>query len=191
MTNRQRSRDDVIRAAGKLFAERGFHGTSMRDLGEELGLLGSSLYSHIDGKNQLLIEVIASGATLFQDLADEVLASDASPEEQLHALMVGHVRIVVAHLDEARTFLNEARFLPDDDRSLVIAMRDRYEGAFRTVIERGQERGAFRTELDAGVASILVLSVLNALERWYRPEGRRSPEEVAGLMYAFVVEGIS
>ncbi len=56
------SRDDVVRAAARLFAERGYHGTSMRDLGAELGLFGSSLYSHVGSKQELLVEVVATGA---------------------------------------------------------------------------------------------------------------------------------
>ena len=66
MTSSRHSRDDVIDAAGRLFAERGYHGTSMRDLGKALGLHGSSLYSHVSSKEDLLVEVVQRGAELFQ-----------------------------------------------------------------------------------------------------------------------------
>ena len=68
-------------------------------------------------------------------------------------------------------------------------MRDRYEAAVRAVIERGVERGDFAAE-DVGLAAILVLSVLNAFERWYRPEGERTPGELAADMHAFVLGGL-
>jgi AcrR family transcriptional regulator len=189
LPEQQRSRDDVVRAAGRLFAERGFHGTSMRDLGNEVGLLGSSLYSHVSGKDELLVAVVSRGAALFQSLADAVLASDLDPPGQLAMLVEGHVAIVAANLPEARTILNEARFLPDDSRHAIVAMRDRYEAAVRVVIGRGVERGDFAVE-DAGLAAILVLSVLNAFERWFRPDGERTPEDLAGEMYRFVLGGL-
>lgn len=185
----QRSRDDVIRAAGRLFAERGFHGTSMRHLGNELGLLGSSLYSHVSGKDELLVAVVSRGAALFQALADEVLASDLDPPHQLRMLVEGHVAIVDDNLDEARTILNEARFLPDTARQPIVAMRDRYEAAVRTVIERGIATGDF-TAPDPGLAAILVLSVLNAFERWFRPDGTSTRQQLAADMYGFVRGGL-
>jgi AcrR family transcriptional regulator len=162
----------------------------MRDLGEELGLLGSSLYSHIDGKNELLIEVIRRGGSMFQDLADGVLATTVAPAEQLRLLIRGHVQIVVDHLDEARTFLNEARFLQPQERTVVLEMRDRYEQTYRRVIERGVACGDFSAQRDPALMAILILSLLNALERWYRPAGPNDPDEISQRMFEFVAHGI-
>ncbi len=186
-----KTREDVVRAAGRLFAERGYHGTSMRDLGQELGILGSSLYSHIDGKDQLLVEVIRRGAAMFQGLADEVMASPGTAAERMRALVEGHVRIITEHVDEAATFLNELRFLPVEDRAGLIALRDGYQRAFRRLIEEGVEAGEFRPIEDPAMTSTFVLSVLNALVRWYRPAGPAEPDEIASRMYEFVMEGLT
>jgi len=185
-----RNRQDVVRAAGRLFAARGFHGTSMRDLGEELGLLGSSLYSHVESKEQLLVEVVQQGAALFQAHADAVAGGAMSPADKVAALIRGHVDIISTHQDQSATFLNEARFLPAEAREPIVAMRDRYEATFREVIAEGIAAGAFRPQNPA-LASIMVLSVLNAMTRWYRPGGSRSAEEIAAAMTDFVIEGLS
>lgn len=188
--SRQRSREDVVRAAGRLFAERGFHGTSMRDLGSEVGLLGSSLYSHVAGKHELLVEVVRRGAELFQRLAEDVLSTDTEATDQLRMLIAGHVRIVVDNLDEARTILNEARFLAPEERAPIVDMRNRYEDAYRTVIARGVERGEFDRSVDPAFGAINVLSLLNAIERWYRPDGAMGPADVAAAMSRFVERGL-
>jgi AcrR family transcriptional regulator len=180
-----------VSAAGRLFAERGFHGTSMRDLGSELGLLGSSLYSHVAGKNELLVEVIRRGSGLFQGLADGVMAEDLTPLDRLERLIRGHVAIVIDHLDHARTFLNEARFLPPEERAEVVEMRNRYERTFRRVIEDGIAAGEFREGQDPTMAAILILSVLNALVRWYRPTGPTTAAQIADDMVEFVMKGIA
>ena len=186
----RRNREDVVRAAGRLFAERGFHGTSMRDLGGELGMLGSSLYSHIGGKAELLLEVIGRGSAMFQALADEVLAADVAPTEQLRRLIEGHVGIVVGHIDIARTFLNEARFLGDAEHGTVVEMRDRYEKAYRTVLERGRAAGELPGVADPRLAAIFILSILNSVDRWYRPDGGVTPEELAVDIHRFVLDGL-
>ncbi|MDH4117326.1 MAG: TetR/AcrR family transcriptional regulator [Acidimicrobiia bacterium] len=171
MTTIRNTRDDVVRAAGRLFADRGYHGTSMRDLGKELGLHGSSLYSHITSKEALLVDVVMRGAELFEEVANRALETDAAAVERLRRLVVGHVDVVLDHLDEARTFLNEARSLEPEHRATVVTARDRYEQAVRTIIGGGVESGEFAASVDPRMSSIYLLSILNALDRWYRPEG--------------------
>ena len=185
------SRADVVTAAGRLFAERGYHGTSMRDLGRELGLQGSSLYSHITSKEDLLVEVVEQGADLFEASAAAALQSSAEPAEQLRALIAGHLAVVLDHLDTARTFLNEARALDDDHRQRVVKARDRYEHAFRDVIRRGKERGVYGPEVDPKVAAIFILSILNAVDRWYSASGRLSRGELVDELYSFVSSGLA
>ena len=161
----------------------------MRDLGEELGLLGSSLYSHVESKDQLLVEVVERGAALFQSLADGVTSSSAPPGEKLAALVRGHIAIITDNQDESATFLNEARFMPETARSAIVAMRDRYEATFRSIVEDGIDTGEFRPQ-NATLSSIMILSVLNALTRWYRPDGGRTSQEVAEAMVDFVMDGV-
>ena len=63
---RRKNRADVVTAASAMFAEQGFHGTSMRDLGKKLGLMGSSLYSHVVSKDELLVDVVRAASSRFQ-----------------------------------------------------------------------------------------------------------------------------
>ena len=144
MVTTRNTREDVVRAAGRLFAERGYHGTSMRDLGRELGLLGSSLYSHVSSKQDLLVEVVAEGARLFEASAAKALATEGNAADRLRALIAGHVDVMLDNLEVARTFLNEARMLDARHRKQIVAARDHYEQAFRDVIREGLEDGSFR-----------------------------------------------
>lgn len=185
------SRHDVVEAAGRLFADRGYHGTSMRDLGRELGLNGSSLYAHVDSKEDLLVAVVEQGAELFTRAARAAGAVEDDPVHELHALIAGHVRVVLEHRDVAQTFLNEARALDDQHRSKVIAARDRYEQAFRDVIARGVADGTFAAPAGVGVASIFVLSILNALDRWYDPAGALDQPALVDAIHAFVLDGLT
>ena len=171
MVTTRNSRSDVVRAAGRLFADRGYHGTSMRDLGKEVGLLGSSLYSHVSSKQDLLVEVVEEGARLFEQSAERALTAEGTATDRLHALIAGHADVVIDNIEVARTFLNEARVLDAAHRARIVEARDHYEEAFRGVIREGTGDGSFSTDVDPKTASIFILSILNAIERWYRPDG--------------------
>ena len=186
MVTTRNSRDDVVRAAGRLFAERGYHGTSMRDLGKELGMLGSSLYSHVSSKQDLLVEVVEEGARLFEASAAQALAAGGSPAERLDALVAGHVDVVVDNIEVARTFLNEARMLDSRHRRRVLAARDHYEAVFRGVVLAGVGDGTFRAGFDEKMAAIYILSVLNAVERWYDPAGELDRDALVESLFSFV-----
>ena len=191
MVTVRNSRSDVIDAAGRLFAERGYHGTSMRELGKELGLLGSSLYSHVESKQDLLVEVVEEGARLFQASAEQALSIEGKARVRFDALVVGHVDVVMDNVDVARTFLNEARMLDIDHRQRVIEVRDHYEGVFRSVLDEGIRDGSFRFDIDPKTTSIFILSVLNALERWYDPTGPIDRQGLANGLKRFVIDGIA
>jgi len=191
MVTTRNSRDDVVRAAGRLFADRGYHGTSMRDLGKELGLLGSSLYSHVSSKQDLLVEVVEEGSRLFEASAEKALATEGTASDRLQALIAGHVDVVVDNIEVARTFLNEARMLDGEHRSRIIAARDHYEEAFRSVIREGMADGSLGREVDPKIVSILILSILNAIERWYRPDGELDRDALVTEVSSFVSSALS
>ena len=183
-------RAEIIEAAIALFREHGYHGTSMRDLGRELGLLGSSLYSHIDGKQSLLVEVVDRGAAEFQASVDAASEEGDDAVARLRALIAGHIGVVLDHRDEVRTYLNEASALDEAHRSQVIAARDQYEAAFRDTIEDGIVDGSFRPDVDSKTAAIFILSILNAIDRWYRDTGPMDRAELTSRVSAFILEGI-
>ncbi len=189
-TTARHSRETVIKAAGKLFASRGYHGTSMQDLGNELGLLKSSIYSHVSSKEDLLLEVVRRAEQLFSQSARRALSSGGGDKERLRALVTGHLQVILDHHDEASTFLHEARALDERYREAVLAARDRYEDVFRRVIRSGIRSGEFDSRTDPVAATIFVLSLLNAVVRWYRPDGRLGPQELTEEMWRFIGSGI-
>ncbi|MDX1447663.1 MAG: TetR/AcrR family transcriptional regulator [Acidimicrobiia bacterium] len=191
MTDVRNSRADVVQAAGRLFAERGYHGTSMRDLGRELGLHGSSLYSHISSKEDLLVDVVQRAAELFEASARAALQTPGSARDRLRALVAGHVDVLLDHVDEARTFLNEARALDESYRDRVVAARDGYERTFRTVLADGVGSGEFRSDLDPVLTGILILSVLNSVDRWYRPDGKLGRSDLVDAILEFCMDGVA
>jgi len=176
---------DVVAAAGRLFATRGYEGTSMRDLGSELGLLGSSLYSHVGSKQDLLVEVVGRGAELFQSSVDRALAMDGNARDRLRSMVAGHLDVVLDYRDEGRTFLNEARSLDGEHRNEILFARNTYEAAFRAVLEEGARDGSITMVVEPSIGAIFLLSIVNAVERWFREEGNLSRADLVEKVLEF------
>lgn len=178
------TRADVVEAAGEMFATFGYEATSMRRLGKELGLVGSSLYSHVGSKQDLLVEVVVRGADLFEASVENA-PTDGTGLERLRALIAGHINVVLDHRAQVKTFLNEARSLDDTHRDAIRRVRNRYEEAFRSAIRQGVSDGSMDPHTNPALASIFILSILNAIDRWYSTSGRLSRTGLVDEVIAF------
>jgi TetR/AcrR family transcriptional regulator, cholesterol catabolism regulator len=161
-------RTELTRAAARLFAEKGYHGTSVGDLAQALGVQKGSLYAHIDSKADLLWEVASEGAAAFHAALDGV-PEDAPVVDRISGAMRAHLRVVVEQLDVATVFVREWRYLEGERRDAFVAERRRYEERFRALFREGRELGELRTDLDDGTAALLALSAVNWAYTWLRP----------------------
>jgi TetR/AcrR family transcriptional regulator, cholesterol catabolism regulator len=180
-------RDEVTRTAARLFAERGFHGTSMGDLADALGMQKGSLYSHTGSKQQLLFETMREGAQAFHAALDEA-PEDAPAVERIRLALRGHLRVVAEQLDVATVFTREWRYLDDEYRTEIVTERRRYEERFRALFREGVETGELRSDLDASTAALLALSAANWAYTWLAPG--RDTDALADRFTAILVDGI-
>jgi AcrR family transcriptional regulator len=180
-------RDELTRTAARLFAERGFHGTSMGDLADALGVQKGSLYSLTASKQELLFETMRQGAEAFHAALDAVPEQAPAPE-RVRAALRGHLRVVAEQLDVATVFTREWRYLEGDRRDEVLAERRRYEERWRALFRDGVEAGDLRTDLDVAAAALLVLSAANWAYTWL--VSGRDTDELADRFTAILVDGI-
>ncbi len=182
-------RQEIVDAAETLFAERGYHHTSMQDLGEATGMLRGSLYAHIQSKDELLVEIVQRAAAQFLDGMAEIVHGPGTVPHRLREAFRHHVRVVTGNLAAAAVFLFEWRHLPPDVRKDIAGRRDRYEGLWRSLLSEGQADGTLSVE-DPAVAAIFLLSAGNWLAQWYRPGGRLSADQVADQFFRLAMDGI-
>ena len=180
-------RDELTRQAARLFAERGFHGTSMGDLADALGVQKGSLYSLTGSKQELLFQTMREGAFAFHAALDAIPEEAPAVERIRHALR-GHLRVVAEQLDVATVFTREWRYLEDAYREEILAERRRYEERWRALFQEGVESGDLRTDVDVGAAALLVLSAANWAYTWLVPD--RDTDELADRFTALLVDGI-
>ena len=171
-------RRQIETVASQLFRERGYAGTGMREIARALQLQGASLYAHVGSKEDVLISIVDRAADRFAAAINAHASGEAQPRERLRAMIRAHVSVLTDDLAAAAVYLQEWRFLGSERRAIVLAERDAYERAFRRVITEGIESGAFR-RVDAKVAARSLLSSLNGIAGWWRPDGPLSAAAVA------------
>jgi AcrR family transcriptional regulator len=159
----------------------------MGDLAEALGVQKGSLYSLTGSKQQLLYETMREGARAFHAALDAV-PEDAPPVERIRLALRGHLEVVARQLDVATVFTREWRYLEDAYRDEIVAERRRYEERWRALFREGVESGGLRTDLDAGAATLLVLSAANWAYTWLMPG--RDTHELADRFTAILVDGV-
>jgi AcrR family transcriptional regulator len=180
-------RDELVRTAAGLFAERGYHGTSMGDLAGAMGVQKGSLYSLTRSKQALLADALHAGAAAFHAALDGVPDDEPALERIRHALRA-HLRVLVAQLDVATVFTREWRYLEGEQRAGFVAERRRYEERWRSLFRDGVERGELRTDLDVEAAALLVLSAANWAYTWLRPGA--DTDALADRFLAILVDGV-
>jgi TetR/AcrR family transcriptional regulator, cholesterol catabolism regulator len=180
-------REELTREAARLFAERGFHGTSMDALAQALGVQKGSLYSLTGSKQELLFETMRGGANAFHAALDAV-PEDATAVERVREALRGHLRVVAEQLDVATVFTREWRYLEGAYRDEIVAERRRYEERWHGLLRDGVESGDLRTDLDIGATTLLVLSAANWAYTWLEPG--RNTDALADRFTAILVDGM-
>ena len=191
-TTRRREIEDV---ASSLFRERGYSGTSVRDIARALDIQGASLYAHVASKQDVLWAIVDRMATRFEAAADAALEvadaePDADPGTRLAALVRAHVGVITDDVERASVFVHEWRSLSTERRAEIGRRRDDYERRVRTLIAEGSATGTF-TEVDPVVAAAYLLTAINGIVSWYRPDGRVRPETLADAYADIALRSVS
>jgi TetR/AcrR family transcriptional regulator, cholesterol catabolism regulator len=168
-------RDRLLDAAAKLFCQRGYHATSMRDIAKAVDMLSGSIYYHFNSKQEMLLAVYAEGARRIGALVDAAVARETDPWKRLEAASAAHLNALsVTHRDYAQVMI---RTLPQDADGISARLREirrDYEAKFRRLIDGLR----LPPEIDRHYLRLMLIGALNWSHVWYKPGGDR-PEIVA------------
>ncbi len=170
-------RQQLLDAAARLFRERGYHATSMRDIAREVRMLSGSIYYHFPSKDEMLLAVYEEGLRHIAARVDAAVAGAGNPWTRLEAGCAAHLEALLELSDYTQVMI---RVLPQEAPTVadrLLALRDRYEARFRDLIDAlPLPEGADRRYL-----RLLLFGGLNWSHVWYRPGGD-SPKVIAQRM---------
>lgn len=180
----------ILSESARLFAENGYEGTSMRDIAEACGISKSLLYHHFTDKDEIYARItLGSTRELYQFVSDR-LPAEAPPTERIRAFMTAtgeyFHRYRWAWVASTTAFWNDPERRRQKER---LMWRDRYEALLRALIQEAIEAGELRP-LDVPLAGRLILSALNWMHRWYRPEKGMSAPQIAEAYFDMILNGL-
>ena len=183
--NQRRRAPQIIDAAARVFAERGFHGATTQDIADVLGIRQASLYYYFSSKEAALELVCLKGVEGFFEAAKTIAARRESAQKRLISLIGSHLSPLVDRADFVKVFLNERQHLPRESRRRIGRWSRGLERIFEDVIKEGVAKGEFRADLDVRLATLAILGMCNAASSWQRKENidvNDIAEEFARLM---------
>jgi AcrR family transcriptional regulator len=171
-------RADLLRVCARLFREKGFDGTSIRDISEAAGMHSGSPFYHFKSKHEMLVAVMEQGLCEGLKHLEALAAMRLAPAEKFRKLVRAHLETLCGDgHDFIPVMLYDWRSLTPANRRRVIAFKDRYDALWQKVTDELQAEGIMKG--DAQLARLFTFGVLNWTARWYRAGGRKSLDEIA------------
>ncbi|HWJ81565.1 MAG TPA: TetR/AcrR family transcriptional regulator [Nocardioides sp.] len=185
-------RAELLAIAGRLFAERGFRNTTVRDIADAAGILSGSLYHHFDSKESMVDELLDTFQQgLFAEY-DDIEASDRTPLAKLEAVIRSSFDAIDQHHSEVAIFQNDATYLAGFERfGYLIERNERFEKLWRGLLQEAVASGELRDDLDIDLVYRFIRDTVWVAVNWYRPGGALSATEVADQYLSILLKGIS
>ncbi|OZI44657.1 TetR family transcriptional regulator [Bordetella genomosp. 5] len=170
-------RQELIRAAGRLFRQQGYERTTVRDLGRAVGLQSGSLFHHFRSKEEILVAVMCNGIQEVIDGGRAAMARFEAPGDRLAALFRVHMWSMLRGDggDAMNALVYEWRSLSAENKAGVKRLSDAYEAIWQHAVEAAVADGTLRG--DPAIIKRSILGAMNLTVQWYRPQGRLAPAE--------------
>ncbi len=177
-------RAELVRVAARLFREKGFDGTTVRDIADAVGMRSGSPFYHFRSKQEILLAVMEEGLAAGLEATEAALGRGLSPREKFRALVRSHLSTL---FDEGHDFipvlLYDWRALESSNRAKIIAVKDRFDAIWQAMVRELKAAGLLHT--DSRLARLLVLGAINYMATWYKRDGKLSLDEVADQTVEF------
>jgi AcrR family transcriptional regulator len=182
-------RDKVLAAAVQLFAEYGYHASTMRDIARIAGIQAASIYYHYASKQALLVEIMEAHMRQLNANLEHIVSKQDTVQKRLFEAISNHIRLHTTYKSEFFIIDTEIRALKGENRGKVLALRDQYEDLFQKLLRDGMEEGVLR-QTDVKVSSYAIIAMCTEVAQWFRPSGRLSVQQVIEIYNQMVTEGL-
>lgn len=176
----RRNRDaEMLVAATRIFASKGYAGASVQDVATAIGVLKGSLYHYIDGKEDLLYRIFEQSYIEDIELRAEIEAMDADPLTKLRTYFERYVRNALVHLERTSLYFRDWRNLTGERLDKILEQRRSYEVFIRQLIEDMYSAGQAERGIKSKYISFFIIGGVHWVSDWYHESGPDSPEVVA------------
>jgi len=183
-------RGDIVRAAGRLFAEKGYAATTIRDIAGAVAMQSGSPFYHFKTKHDMLRAVVLEGMGAIDAAVAQAAQTGKSPRATFEAMLRAHLDQLLGEegRDFAATLLHESRHLDPAAQAEVVALKDRYEAMWQKALKDLKRAGLIAD--DSHVARLFLLGALNWTVQWYRPDGGKSVAQIARKLSSLLLKPV-
>ncbi|ERJ17444.1 pantoate--beta-alanine ligase protein [Salinisphaera shabanensis E1L3A] len=182
--------NDVLSSAARLFRDKGFEKTSLKEIAEACGMLPGSLYYRYSTKEALLVELMRRGVGLVTTEVEMAYASSDDPVERLRLSVNAHLRALLVDSDTVYVLLFEWRALGTEAREEIIELRDQYESLWSDILETMIEQGVIQKGVDGRLLRLVGLGALNWVATWFDPDGVYTLDAIGDFIWQITTDGV-
>ena len=184
-------RDQILKTATRIFCEKTYHGATLQEIANAVGMLKGSLYYYITSKEKLLANIILDALqTLNEDLL-RVENADLTPVERLRQIVREHVKFNAKYREAGTLFLTERNAISSlEEIDKMMQIFERRDKLITRTLREAIEAGVYRP-VDIRITSLAIVGLCNSVLFWYRPSGRLSYDEIADAFFELLHQGLS
>lgn len=180
---------EIKTVVARLFAEKGYHATSMREVGRELGMNQSSLYHYFKGKEEILFSLMNDAMDEALAILEKICLADLSPEEKLNRVLGFYGRYYAGDQENLTLLVSEMTSLGKKNHRILLGKQRQYVLLIRSILDELAKSRKMK-KIDTNVATFAFFGMVHYTIKWYHKKGAISPDELANLFVEIFTKGI-
>lgn len=183
-------REFVLGAAARLFRQKGFDKTTVKEIAEACGMLPGSLHYRYPSKESILVDLMRLALEQASTALSEAIRGESEPLEQLRQGINAHLELLVGGSDMVYVLLFEWRSLQGQSRKEMIDLRDRYELLWSAMIQSLSSQNLIRADVDRDLLRLIGLGALNWVATWFNEGGRYTVKDIGDFVWVVIKDGV-
>ena len=182
-------REQIFRVATRIFCEKTYHGTTLKDIADAVGMLKGSLYYYITSKEKLLADIILNAVHALNEDLIRVESANLDPVERLRQIVREHVKFNAIYKEGGTLFLTERNVISSLAMTELMEIFNRRDKLVARTLSEAIEIGAYQP-VDVRIAALAIVGMCNSVLWWYQPSGRLSYDEIANTFFKLIHQGL-
>jgi len=185
-------RNEIIHVAAHVFRDLGYEAATLNDVAKELGTDRASLYYYVASKEELLHEIVRDVLTHNLEAAEAIRKRRISVPEKIEALITEMISSFDANYPHMYVYIEDMRRVSREDSEWaqdVVRSTKRFETIVMDILDKGRRDGSLKAEIPAELSAFSLFGMANWTYRWYRPNSKYTPQEIARVFAAIFLSG--
>ena len=180
----------VLGAAARLFRQKGFDKTTVKEIAEACDMLPGSLHYRYPSKESILVDLMRLALEQASTALSEAIRGESEPLEQLRQGINAHLELLVGGSDMVYVLLFEWRSLQGQSRKEMIDLRDKYELLWSAMLQSLSSQGLIRADVDRDLLRLIGLGALNWVATWFNEGGRYTVKDIGDFVWVVIKDGV-